>query len=318
MRSARRALRWRSVAAAMTRRSRQAAARTPEQAEAVTLKVGVIPIADVAPLYLGHQEGLLRGGEADDRAAARRGRRGDHPVGDVRRLPDRVLEHDVAADRRVQEAAGPDHLPGRAGRHDPGRRVGRGRAPEGLATSRRPRTSRARRSRSTRSTTSARVTINNWLEKNGADYKKVKYVEVPFPEMGAALEAKRVDAAFTVEPAYSGAVAAGGSAAVQLLRRDGAEPHRRHVLRVQAVHRREQGDRRALQAGDGRSRSSTRRQNDAEVRGGGRRVHADPGRGDRQDPPADVAAPTSTSRRSRPCPTWRSSTVSSRRQPNAG
>ena len=39
-------------------------------------------------------------------------------------------------------------------------------------------------------------------------------------------------------------------AALQLLRRDGAEPHRRHVLRVQAVHRREQGDRRALPAGD--------------------------------------------------------------------
>jgi NitT/TauT family transport system substrate-binding protein len=30
--------------------------------------------------------------------------------------------------------------------------------------------------------------------------------------MGAALEAKRVDAAFTVEPAYSGAVGAGGTA----------------------------------------------------------------------------------------------------------
>ena len=50
------------------------------------------------------------------------------------------------------------------------------------------------------------VTINHWMEKHGGDYTKIKYVEVPFPDMGAALEAKRVDAAFTVEPAYSGAL----------------------------------------------------------------------------------------------------------------
>jgi NitT/TauT family transport system substrate-binding protein len=56
------------------------------------------------------------------------------------------------------------------------------------------------------------VTINNWMEKNGGDYTKIKYVEVPFPDMGPALEAGRVDAAFTVEPAYSGALAAGGTA----------------------------------------------------------------------------------------------------------
>jgi NitT/TauT family transport system substrate-binding protein len=55
------------------------------------------------------------------------------------------------------------------------------------------------------------VTINNWMEKNGGDYTKIKYVEVPFPDMGPALEAGRVDAAFTVEPAFSGAVADGGT-----------------------------------------------------------------------------------------------------------
>ena len=44
--------------------------------------------------------GLLRGGGPDDRAAARRGRRGDRPVGRVRRLPDRLLQHDVADHRR--------------------------------------------------------------------------------------------------------------------------------------------------------------------------------------------------------------------------
>ena len=48
-----------------------------DSAEPTTLKVGVIPIADVAPLYLGVEQGLLRGGEPEDRAAARRGRRRD-------------------------------------------------------------------------------------------------------------------------------------------------------------------------------------------------------------------------------------------------
>jgi len=55
------------------------------------------------------------------------------------------------------------------------------------------------------------LTINNAMEKAGADYTKIKYIEIPFPDMNAALEAKRVDAAFEVEPAYSGGVAGGGT-----------------------------------------------------------------------------------------------------------
>ena len=51
--------------------------------------------------------------------------------------------------------------------------------------------------------------VNTALKEAGADYTKVKYVEVPFPDMNAALEAGRVDAAFQVEPGYSGGLAAG-------------------------------------------------------------------------------------------------------------
>lgn len=39
-----------------------------------------------------------------------------------------------------------------------------------------------------------------WLEKNGANPAKVKFVEIPFPQMEAALAAKRVDAASAHEP----------------------------------------------------------------------------------------------------------------------
>jgi NitT/TauT family transport system substrate-binding protein len=58
------------------------------------------------------------------------------------------------------------------------------------------------------------LTINNAMEKAGADYTKIKYIEIPFPDMNAALDAKRVDAAFEVEPAYSGGLAGGGTAIV--------------------------------------------------------------------------------------------------------
>lgn len=48
-----------------------------------------------------------------------------------------------------------------------------------------------------------------WMDKHGGDSKTVKFVEVPFPQMAAAVEAKRVDAALLVEPFVSVAKAAG-------------------------------------------------------------------------------------------------------------
>lgn len=44
-----------------------------------------------------------------------------------------------------------------------------------------------------------------WIDKNGGDAKTVKWVEIPFPAMGAALQAHRVDAAMLVEPFVSDA-----------------------------------------------------------------------------------------------------------------
>ena len=55
----------------------------------------------------------------------------------------------------------------------------------------------------------SQIVVNTALEKAGGDPSKVKYVEVPFPDMNAALESDRVDAAFQVEPGYSGGLAAG-------------------------------------------------------------------------------------------------------------
>jgi NitT/TauT family transport system substrate-binding protein len=53
------------------------------------------------------------------------------------------------------------------------------------------------------------LTINTALSKMGVDYKKIKYIEVDFPDMPAALASKRVPAAWMVEPFVSQAKAAG-------------------------------------------------------------------------------------------------------------
>src|ERR671918_1592128 len=57
----------------------------------------------------------------------------------------------------------------------------------------------------------AEVVISRSLEKQGIDYQQVKLLEVPFPEMPAALEQKRVDAALLTEPFLSAVLAEGGT-----------------------------------------------------------------------------------------------------------
>jgi NitT/TauT family transport system substrate-binding protein len=57
----------------------------------------------------------------------------------------------------------------------------------------------------------AEVVISRSLEKQGVDYREVKLLEVPFPEMPAALEQKRVDAALLTEPFLSAVLAEGGT-----------------------------------------------------------------------------------------------------------
>jgi len=44
------------------------------------------------------------------------------------------------------------------------------------------------------------LALLSWLGTNGADVKSVKLIEIPFPGVGAALDAGRIDAALIVEP----------------------------------------------------------------------------------------------------------------------
>ena len=167
--------------------------------EAVTLKVGVIPIADVAPLYLGIKKGffkeenltiepqLAEGGAAIIPSVMS----GDYQIGfsnavslliaASKNLPVQIISQGVLGGTSQDDAWDAVVVP-------KGSDVKTIKDLEGKTIA------------VNTLNNIGPVTINNAMEKDGADYKTVKYVEVPFPEMGAALEANRVDAAFTVEP----------------------------------------------------------------------------------------------------------------------
>jgi NitT/TauT family transport system substrate-binding protein len=51
------------------------------------------------------------------------------------------------------------------------------------------------------------ITAMAWVDKHGGDSKTLHFVEMPIPQMAAAVEAHRVDAALDVEPFVSSAVA---------------------------------------------------------------------------------------------------------------
>jgi NitT/TauT family transport system substrate-binding protein len=53
------------------------------------------------------------------------------------------------------------------------------------------------------------ITASAWVDKHGGDAKTLHFVEMPIPQMAAALEAHRADAALDVEPFVSTARAAG-------------------------------------------------------------------------------------------------------------
>jgi NitT/TauT family transport system substrate-binding protein len=173
-----------------------------EAGKPATLKVGVIPIADVAPLYVGIDQGffkaekltiqpkLAEGGAAIVPAVVS----GDDQIGfsnttsliiaASKKLPVQIISQGVLGGKGADDAfdgllvakgskiRGPEDLEGKTIAVNTLNNVGP-------------------------------LTINRSLEKEGVDYRSVKYVEVPFPDMNAALESGRVDAAWVVEPFYS-------------------------------------------------------------------------------------------------------------------
>ena len=172
------------------------------QGEATTLRVGVIPIADVAPLYLGIEQGffedqqltiepqLAEGGAAITPAVVS----GDFQIGfsntvslliaASKDLPVTIISQGVLGGK-TEEEAWADLLVLKDGPiKQPSDLEGRTIAVNTLSNI-------------------CEVTIRASLADMGVDDSTLKFTEVPFPDMNAALEAGRVDGACVVEPFVS-------------------------------------------------------------------------------------------------------------------
>ncbi len=185
------------------------AAGAPSAAGApATLKVGVIPIAAVAPLFLGVEQGFFRDEKLTIETQFAQGGAaiipsivsGEFQVGfsnttslliaSSKGLPVQVVSQGVLGGETAEEAwdavlvredspvRSAEDLEGTTVAVDTLRNVGP-------------------------------LTINAALNKRGVDHERIEYVEVPFPDMNAALEAGRVDAVWVVEPFVTQGTAAG-------------------------------------------------------------------------------------------------------------
>jgi NitT/TauT family transport system substrate-binding protein len=173
-----------------------------EAGKPTTLNVGVIPIADVAPLYLGIKKGFFaqqkltikpkpaEGGAAITPAVLS----GDDQIGfsntislliaASKGLPVQIISQGVLAGTDPSKAWA-DLLVLKGGPiKTPKDLEGKTIAVNTLKNI-------------------CEVTIKASLEKQGVDVSTLKFLEVPFPDMNAALDAKRVDGACVVEPFVS-------------------------------------------------------------------------------------------------------------------
>jgi NitT/TauT family transport system substrate-binding protein len=180
-------------------------------AEVTKLKVGVIPIADVAPLYVGIQQGFFKDENLEIEPVLAEGGAAIIPSvlsGDYQLGFSNTTSLIIAASKKLPVQIIAQGVLGGTGPDDAWDGVV-ARKGSGIKT---PQDLEGKTIAVNTLNNIGPLTINNAMEKAGADYTKIKYIEIPFPDMNAALDAKRVDAAFEVEPAFSGGKAAGGTA----------------------------------------------------------------------------------------------------------
>src|SRR5215216_504146 len=166
---------------------------TPEKPE--TVKIGLIPIADVAPVFVGIKQGFFKeqGIKLDPQFAAGGAAitpaviSGDFDIGfsntvslliaASKGLPVQIVSQGVLIPKG-SDIKSPKDLEGKTIAANTLNNI-------------------------------CEVTINATLEEKGVDVSKLKYTEIPFPDMIGALEKGRVDAACVVEPFVSAGKAAG-------------------------------------------------------------------------------------------------------------
>ena len=165
----------------------------------VTLKVGVIPIADVAPLYLGIKQGFFKEEKLTIQPQLAQGgaaivpsvQSGDFQIGfsnttslilaASKGLPVKIIAQGVQEGGTESEAWTHIYVKGDSDIREPKDLEGKTVSLNTLKNI-------------------TEVTARAALEKHGVDDSKVKFVEVPFPEANTALEQGDVDAIYVVEP----------------------------------------------------------------------------------------------------------------------
>ena len=173
------------------------------------LVVGVIPIADVAPLYLGVDKGFFRAEKLDVEARPIQGGAAAVPsvlANEFQIAFGNSISLLQAQQRGIKLRIVTEGV--QAGKSDAD-------STNGMMVAK---DSAVREAADLEGKTIAVNTLNNLgevtvkasLEKQGADVSKLKFVEVPFPEMNTALERGSVAAAWHVEPFISQLSAAGG------------------------------------------------------------------------------------------------------------
>jgi NitT/TauT family transport system substrate-binding protein len=181
--------------------------------EAVTLKIGVIPIADVAPLYLGIDQGFfeeenltvepeLAAGGADIVPAVMSGSNQigfSNVVSEMlaasEGLPIQIVSQGVLGAESDADAWSKVLVSGDSDIQEPADLAGKKIAVNTLKNI-------------------GEVTIRATLEDAGVDISALEFVEIPFPDMLAALDEGQVDAAWEVEPFVTAGEGAGDRAII--------------------------------------------------------------------------------------------------------
>jgi NitT/TauT family transport system substrate-binding protein len=167
-----------------------------------TLKVGVIPIADVAPLYVGIKQGFFKQEKLTIKPQLAEGGAiitAQVVSGDVQIGFSNTTSLVIASSKKLPVQIVASGVHGAASGSD---------AWDALLTKKgspitNPKALEGKTVGVNTLNNVGPLTINSAMEKAGADYKKIKYVEVPFPDANAALNTGRIDAAFVVEPFVS-------------------------------------------------------------------------------------------------------------------
>jgi NitT/TauT family transport system substrate-binding protein len=168
----------------------------------VTLKVGVIPIADVAPLYVGIKQGFFKEENLTIQPQIAEGGAtitAQTVSGDLQIGFSNVTSLIIASSKKLPVQIVASGVKGAASEDEAwdavltkkGSPIKDAKALEGKTVS------------VNNLNNVGPLTINNAMEKAGADYKTVKYTEVPFPDANAALDTGRIDGAWVVEPFVS-------------------------------------------------------------------------------------------------------------------